>query len=84
MLFPEDPILRVPDAAFVRADRLTELDEDGFLHLAPDLVVEVISPSDRMEVVLAKVDLWLDAGVRLVWLVDPAPHRDGLRARARS
>ena len=76
VLFPERPrpTLRVPDAAFVRADRLVNQDEDGFLHLAPDLVVEVISPSDRLDEVLAKVDMWLEAGVRLLWLVDPVAH----------
>ena len=40
--------------------------------LAPDLAVEVLSPSDRMADALAKIAMYLDAGVRLVWLVDPA------------
>jgi Uma2 family endonuclease len=38
---------------------------------APDLVVEVVSPSDRMTDVQAKVDDYLRAGVRLVWVVEP-------------
>lgn len=71
VLFPERRIVRVPDVAFVRADRLTEQDEEGFYRLAPDLAVEVLSPTDRMDAVLAKVEMYLEAGVCLVWLVDP-------------
>ncbi len=39
--------------------------------LAPDLVVEVLSPGDRPGEVLAKVADWLSAGTTLVWVVDP-------------
>src|SRR5438445_485146 len=42
----------------------------GFPNLAPDLVVEVLSPGDRPGEVLAKVADWLTAGTRLVWTVD--------------
>ena len=61
-----------PDAAFVRADRLPpEDDQTGFLSLAPDLVIEVVSPSDRAGKVRAKVQEYLAAGVPLVWLLRP-------------
>ena len=54
----------------------------GFAELAPDLVVEVVSPSDRASEVASNAEAWLDAGVRLVWVVDPqarlaAVHRPG-------
>ena len=39
--------------------------------MPPDLVVEVVSPSDSARDVAAKAVAWLDAGVRLVWVVDP-------------
>jgi Uma2 family endonuclease len=39
--------------------------------MAPDLVAEILSPDDRPGEVLAKVGEWLDAGVRLVWVIDP-------------
>jgi Uma2 family endonuclease len=39
--------------------------------LAPDLVVEVLSPDDRPGEVLAKVADWLSGGSKLVWVVDP-------------
>ncbi len=72
VLFPDRETVRVPDVAFVRADRLPpEADQEGFLRLAPDLAVEVISPTDRMADVMAKVMMYLDAGVRLVWVADP-------------
>ncbi len=64
-------LVLAPDAAFVRADRLAGMPEDGYLPLAPDLAVEVISSSERAGHVSAKVIDYLDAGVRLVWLIDP-------------
>ena len=42
-----------------------------YLEFAPNLVVEVLSHNDRPGEVLAKVGDWLDAGARLVWVVDP-------------
>jgi Uma2 family endonuclease len=63
--------VRAPDAAFVAADRVPERGRRGFAELAPDLVVEVVSPSDRASEVAEKAAMWLDAGVRLVWIVDP-------------
>ena len=44
---------------------------DTYLELAPDLVVEVLSPGDRPGEVLAKVADWLSAGSQLVWVIDP-------------
>lgn len=60
-----------PDVAFVRAERLVGQDEDRFLRLAPDLVVEVVSPSDRAGDVHDKVMEYLQAGVPLVWVCHP-------------
>lgn len=63
--------VRAPDVAFVRGDRLAEIPRRGYPRLAPDLVVEVLSPDDRPGEVLVKIGEWLDAGVRLVWVLDP-------------
>ena len=63
--------VRAPDIAFVRRERMPPPDWAGYPALAPDLVVEVLSPGDRPGEVLAKVADWLSAGVRLVWVVDP-------------
>jgi Uma2 family endonuclease len=76
MISARDPdTVRAPDVAFYRADRLPA---DGipatYWELAPDLAVEVLSPSDRRGKVLKKVGEYLDAGTRLVWVVDPRRH----------
>lgn len=63
--------VRAPDLAFVGAERTAEIPRRGYPRLAPDLVVEVLSPDDRPGEVLAKIGEWLDAGVRLVWVLDP-------------
>jgi Uma2 family endonuclease len=63
--------VRSPDVAFVAANRVGSPLVRGFFDGAPDLAVEVLSPSDRMSEVLAKIHDWLDASCRAVWLVDP-------------
>jgi Uma2 family endonuclease len=66
--------VRSPDASFVSAKRLPRVPE-GFLELAPDLAVEVLSPEDNPREVLDKVGEYLAAGVRLVWVIDPRASR---------
>ena len=63
--------VRGPDIAFVRQERLAGPIPDGYLELAPDLVVEVLSHNDRPGAALAKIGDWLDAGTRLIWVIDP-------------
>src|SRR3990172_5835472 len=63
--------VRAPDAGFVRAERVSGELPGGFFPGAPDLAVEVLSPSDRASEVLAKVQDWLGAGCAGVWVVDP-------------
>lgn len=63
--------VRAPDAAFIGAARAPRAAPRGYADLAPDLVVEVLSPEDRPGEVLTKVADWLRAGSRLVWVVDP-------------
>ncbi len=70
----ERPRPLVPDVAFLSNERkagLTgELLEVPFV--APDIVVEILSPDDRADRVASKRDTYLAAGVRLVLIVDPA------------
>ena len=63
--------VRAPDVAYLRNERLLDPATRGFPDLAPDLVVEVLSPDDRPGEVLAKVADWLSAGSPLVWVIDP-------------
>ncbi|HUH13913.1 MAG TPA: Uma2 family endonuclease [Longimicrobiales bacterium] len=62
--------VRGPDAAFVGRERLPE-NPLGFARLAPDLAVEVASPSQSYRAVHDKALDYLDAGTRLVWVVEP-------------
>jgi Uma2 family endonuclease len=64
--------VRAPDVAFIRAERVSAEPMMGFYPGAPDLAVEVLSPNDRADEVLAKVQDWLAAGCRAVWVIDPA------------
>ena len=72
-LLSSDPdTVRAPDVAFVRRERLEEVGEvEGYWPGAPDLVVEVISPSDNYSEVEGKVADWLEAGTRMVVVVEP-------------
>jgi Uma2 family endonuclease len=63
--------VRAPDVAFVTAQRLGAKLAPGFFPGPPDLAVEVLSPGDRAGEVLAKVQDWLEAGCRAVWVADP-------------
>lgn len=65
--------VRAPDAAFVRRERVGEVDRlTGYWPGAPDLAVEVVSPTDRYTDVEEKVFEWLDAGTQMVLVVNPA------------
>ena len=70
-LFSNPDTVRAPDVAFIRADRVPSPPPRGFPAMAPDLAVEVLSPDDRPGELLKKVADWLNAGVLLVWVVDP-------------
>lgn len=68
--------VRSPDVSFVAAGRFpNDRVPDDFGNLAPDLAVEVVSPGDRPRHVLDKVGEYLEAGVRLVWVIDPRRAR---------
>ncbi len=64
----------VPDAAFISAARQPERSHDTYNPLAPDLAVEVVSPSDKQKVIRRKLAAYADAGA-LVWLVYPLAAR---------
>ncbi|MCZ6918473.1 MAG: Uma2 family endonuclease [Gemmatimonadetes bacterium] len=70
-IFRDPDTVRAPNVGFVRRERVPVPVPTGYAELAPDLVVEVLSPDDRPGQVLAKVGDWLEAGVQLVWVVDP-------------
>jgi Uma2 family endonuclease len=64
--------VRIPDVSFVRMDRLPPREQRRqYLELAPDLAVEVVSPSDSANAVHEKVREYLDYGVQVIWVVHP-------------
>ena len=66
-----------PDACWILNSRLksfTKEEKRRFLTVCPDFVVEVLSPTDRLSQVKAKMRQWIDNGARLGWLLDP-DHR---------
>jgi Uma2 family endonuclease len=61
-----------PDVAFVATASLpARLTKEGYLETIPDLIVEIRSKNDTMPEVLAKVQEYLGAGARVVWVADP-------------
>ena len=64
--------MRCPDVSFVRKERIiADGIPKGFMQGAPDLAVEVISPSDSYSEVAEKAAQLLEAGTQLVVLIDP-------------
>jgi Uma2 family endonuclease len=70
---------RSPDVSWVRLERwdsLTSQEKQGFPPIAPDFVIELVSPSDltnqRYEDLQAKMQEYLDNGVQLGWLIEPS------------
>lgn len=73
-LIQQDPdTVRAPDVAFITQARLDEVGPvDGYWPGAPDIVAEVVSPNDRFSDTEQKALHWLQAGSKIVWVVDPA------------
>ena len=71
--FPDEPRkVRKPDVSFVKRERFSlEHLHEGFLSIAPDLAVEVVSTRDEVGELNEKVEEYLAAGIPLVWVIDP-------------
>jgi Uma2 family endonuclease len=83
---------RSPDAAWTLKHRVHALDaasRNRFWHLCPDFVIELRSQTDRLPVLRAKMQEWIDNGAQLGWLIDPEPrtveiYRQGSEPEVRS
>jgi len=62
--------VRGADIAFISNETTSERPQ-GFLEIAPDLVVEVMSPNDRWQEVHEKIEEYFTIGVGQVWVVEP-------------
>ena len=64
--------VRAPDVSFVSRKRIPKTGIPKFYWEGPpDLAAEVVSPGDTINEVTDKVKMWLEAGTKLVWVVDP-------------
>ena len=75
--------VRLPDVAWISGERAARPPLPGFPEGAPDLAVEVKSPTDTYAEMERKGQRWLEFGCRLVWVAYPerrtiAVHRPGL------
>ncbi len=64
-------LMRLPDVSFVAASRIKTENRQSYYHLAPDLAIEIISPSECAVDIRAKLREYLSAGVRQVWQIYP-------------
>ena len=70
--FTHDPdTIMFPDVGYVSFDRLGSHDMREYLPFAPDLAVEIMSPSNTDEEINNKIDWYLRFGARLIWVVYP-------------
>jgi len=74
-----DGSIRSPDGAWASEERLSKLtpsDEDKFMPLVPDFILEVRSPTDSLPKLKKKMEeTWIKNGVRLAWLIDPLKQK---------
>jgi Uma2 family endonuclease len=69
---------RAPDVSWVRNERwhaLTERQQEQFPPLCPDFVVELRSPTDRLENLMKKMEEYIANGAQLGWLIDPLERK---------
>ena len=75
--------LRCPDVSFVRKERLADIPRTGFPEIAPDLAVEVISPSNTETEIREKTSQYFDAGTTSIWVFYPEQRKVEVHNRSR-
>ena len=63
--------VRGTDVAFISHERLAKVQSQTYLDVAPELIVEVLSPNDRWSNVTDKLEEYFVIGVKVVWVADP-------------
>jgi Uma2 family endonuclease len=66
---------RQPDVCFLSAGRTDQAPEDGYFQGAPDIAIEIVSPGNTATDLEEKIDQYLAAGGRAVWVVYPKLRR---------
>ena len=63
--------VKAADVIFISKNRFERLRSTTYLDVAPEIVVEIISPTDRWQEVTGKIDDYFSIGIDRVWIVDP-------------
>ncbi len=63
--------IRGADVLYISHERYAKVQSSSFLDVAPELVVEVLSPGDRWSQVMQKLEEYFNIGVLMVWIADP-------------
>ena len=63
--------VRGADVLFISNERYSQVSSQGYLDVAPELIVEVLSPDDRWADMNRKLQEYFAVGVKLVWVADP-------------
>ena len=63
------------DVGFISNDRLAQVESESFLDVAPELVVEVVSPGNTWKEMREKIEEYFGVGVERVWIVEPERRR---------
>jgi len=63
--------VRGADAIYISNERLSHVKSESYLDVAPELIVEILSPNDRWSEVNDKLDEYFAIGVQVVWVADP-------------
>jgi Uma2 family endonuclease len=63
--------VRGADVAFISKERIPKRPRRGFLDIAPELIVEIVSPTDRWTNLQDKIEEYFAIGVQWVWVVEP-------------
>lgn len=63
--------VRGADVAFISHERMAQVKSKSYLDVAPELIVEILSPDDSWSEVMDKLEEYFDIGVLAVWVADP-------------
>jgi Uma2 family endonuclease len=67
--------VRGVDVAFISNERLAQVQSSGYLDVAPELIVEIVSPGDTWTEITQKLEEYFAIGVKLIWVADPSRQR---------
>lgn len=63
--------VRAADLIYISNERMAQVESPSYLDVAPELIVEILSPDDRWSDLMEKLDEYFTIGVPAVWVADP-------------